>query len=60
MTEFIFWPDKPRDMWGYDWHEGEQISHKGKGEFSTDFLSRSHLFSCESNSRKSRSWPLSQ
>ena len=40
MTEFIFWPDKPRDMWGYDWHEGEQISHRGEGEFSTDFLSR--------------------
>ena len=60
MAEFVGWPDTPEEMLGYDWHEGEEISYKGEGEFSTDFLSRSNLFSCESNSRKSRSWPLSQ
>ena len=40
MTEYRDWPDTSRDMVGYDWHDGEKISHRGEGEFSTDFLSR--------------------
>ena len=40
MTEYPNWPDTPQDMVGYDWHEGEEISHRGEGQFSTDFLTR--------------------
>ena len=40
MTEYHNWPDTPQDMIGYDWHEGEEISHRGEGEFSPDFLTR--------------------
>ena len=41
MAEFPGWPDTPEEMLGYDWHEGEEISYKGEGEFSTDFIARS-------------------
>ena len=46
IAEFHFWPDNPPDMWGYDWHRGEEISYEGKDEFSTDFLARSSETLC--------------
>jgi len=40
MAEFIDWPDTPRDKWGYDWHQNEEISYEGGQEFAPDLMSR--------------------
>ena len=49
ITEYQNWPDTPQDMFGYDWHDGEDISHLGEGEFSTDFLTKYRILrgNCE-------------
>ena len=43
-----FTHSKP-EMIGYDWHEGEEISHRGEGEFSTDFLTRTAVSRIQSH-----------
>ena len=34
------YPDQADEMIGYDWHQNEDISYEGLGEFSTDLIAR--------------------